>query len=109
MKKIAQVLLAMIAAWLGGLIVIFTLLYFANGGADFTRADLMGFSVLFVVASTLLMLGVYLPAFNSASCDGGHQPISLPTSSRSCEGLIGLVRWASKPARKERPRSSYSV
>jgi hypothetical protein len=62
MKKIARLLLAMIAAWLGGLIVIFTLLYFANGGADFTREDVMGFSVLFVVASTLLMLGVYLPA-----------------------------------------------
>ena len=62
MKKIAQLLLALIAAWFGGLIVIFTLLYFANGGSDFTREDLMGFGVLFVVASTLLMLGVYLPA-----------------------------------------------
>lgn len=61
MKKIAQLLLTIIAAWLGGLIVIFTLLYFMNGGADFTREDLMGFGVLFVVVSTLLMLGVYLP------------------------------------------------
>jgi hypothetical protein len=61
MKKIAKLVLAGVAAWIGGLGVILTLLYFGNGGSDFTLTDFMGFGVLFVLASTLLMLGVYLP------------------------------------------------
>src|SRR5215813_10538934 len=47
-------------------------------------------------------------AFATDRSDRCH-PRNLPTSSSSCEGLIGLVRCASKPARNERPRSSYSV
>ncbi|HET9710956.1 MAG TPA: hypothetical protein VFP64_03710, partial [Pyrinomonadaceae bacterium] len=37
-------------------------LYFTNGGADFTTTDLVGFGVLAVVASGLLMLALYLPS-----------------------------------------------
>lgn len=62
MNKIGKLFLTAVASWIGGLSVILALLYFLNGGADFTRTDIMGFGVLFVVASTLLMLGVYLPA-----------------------------------------------
>ena len=61
MRKIGKLLLAFAAAWLAGLSVILTLLYFGNGGSDFTLTDFMGFGVLFVVASTILMLIVYLP------------------------------------------------
>jgi len=41
--------------------MILILLYFGNRGSDFTLVDFMGFGVLFVAASTLLMLLVYLP------------------------------------------------
>src|ERR1041384_2361544 len=48
-------------AWALGLGFICATLYFSNGGADFTMTDLMGFGVLAVVASGLLMLVLYLP------------------------------------------------
>ena len=61
MKRIGKLLAGFAAAWLAGLSVILILLYFGNGGSDFTVTDFMGFGVLFVVASTMLMLVVYLP------------------------------------------------
>jgi hypothetical protein len=61
MKRIAKLFLAALLAWIGGLIVISVVLYFGNSGSDFTLTDLMGFGVLFLVASTLLMMLVYLP------------------------------------------------
>ncbi len=61
MKKIGKILLAAITAWLGGLITILTLLYFGNGGSDFTLTDFLGFGILFVIASGVVMLLVYLP------------------------------------------------
>lgn len=61
MNKMVKLFLAGVAAWIGGLGVILAVLYFGNGGADFTVTDFTGFGVLFVVVSTLLMLGVYLP------------------------------------------------
>src|SRR5215207_852393 len=48
--------------WALGLAFIAATLYFSNGGADFTTTDLMGFGVLAVVASGLLMLVLYLPS-----------------------------------------------
>lgn len=61
MKTILKVFIAMLAAWIGGLAVILLQLYFGNGGSDFTFTDFMGFGVLFVAASGLLMLAVYFP------------------------------------------------
>lgn len=61
MNKIAKLVLAGVAAWISGLGVILAVLYFGNGGSDFTLTDFMGFGVLFVIASTVLMLLVYLP------------------------------------------------
>ena len=61
MKKIFTLLISAVAAWIAGLSVILGLLYFTNGGADFTVTDLMGFGVLFLVVSTVMMLLVYLP------------------------------------------------
>lgn len=61
MKKMAKLFLTAVAALIGGLVVILMLLYFVNGGSDFTLTDFMGFGVLFVVTSTILMFAVYLP------------------------------------------------
>ena len=61
MNKVFRLLLAGIAAWLTGLAVILMWLRLSNGGSDFTLNDIQGFGVLFVVASGLLMLIVYLP------------------------------------------------
>lgn len=61
MKRIGKLFLAFAVCWIAGLSVILILLYFGNGGSDFTLVDFMGFGVLFVAASTLLMLLVYLP------------------------------------------------
>ena len=61
MKPI-KLFLNAIVAWALGLAFIAVNLYFVNGGADFTRTDLMGFGVLATVASALLMLVLYLPS-----------------------------------------------
>jgi hypothetical protein len=60
-KKVAKLLGAAVVAWLSGLGVILAVLYFGNGGADFTMTDFMGFGVIFTIASILLTLIVYLP------------------------------------------------
>lgn len=49
-------------AWFVGLIFIAASLYFVNGGSDFTTTDVMGFGVMTIVASGVLMLLVYLPS-----------------------------------------------
>ena len=61
MKLIKLFLLALIA-WALGVAFIAITLYFSNGGADFTVTDLMGFGVMAIVASGLLMLALYLPS-----------------------------------------------
>src|ERR1044072_7510732 len=60
--KLVKLLFNAVVAWVLGIVFIAATLYFTNGGADFTTTDLMGFGVLAVVASGLLMLVLYLPS-----------------------------------------------
>jgi hypothetical protein len=60
MKKLGRILAAVIAEWIVGLTLILASLYFSNGGVDFTTTDITGFGVMFLVASSLLML-LYVP------------------------------------------------
>ena|SRR5215204_334783 len=60
--KLLKLLLSALVAWTLGLAAIAAILYFSNGGADFTITDLTGFGVLAIVASGLLMLVLYLPS-----------------------------------------------
>ena len=57
-----QLVLNAAVAWLIGLLLISVILYFSNGGSDFTLTDVMGFGVMTIVASGVLMLLVYLPS-----------------------------------------------
>lgn len=59
--KLVKLLLNAVIAWALGLAFIAATLYFTNDGADFTTTDLMGFGVLAIVASGLMMLLLYLP------------------------------------------------
>ena len=59
--KLVKLFFTALVAWAIGLAFICATLYFTNGGADFTTTDVMGFGVLAVVASGLLMLALYLP------------------------------------------------
>jgi hypothetical protein len=54
-------LLTAIGAWTAALIVIAAVLYFSNGGADFSLADIIGFGGVMIIGSGLLMLCWYLP------------------------------------------------
>jgi hypothetical protein len=60
--KPLKLFLSALVAWVLGLAFICATLYFSNGGADFTMTDVMGFGVMAVVASGLLMLVLYLPS-----------------------------------------------
>ena len=60
--KIVKLFLNALVAWALGLAFIAVTLYFVNDGVDFTTTDLMGFGVMAVVASGLLMLVLYLPS-----------------------------------------------
>jgi hypothetical protein len=60
--KILKLFLNAIAAWALGIAAIAAILYFSNGGADFTVTDVSGFGVLAVAVSGLLMLVLYLPS-----------------------------------------------
>ena len=60
--KLAKLFFNAVVAWVVGLLFIAATLYFTNGGVDFTVTDLMGFGVMAVVASGLLMLLLYLPS-----------------------------------------------
>ncbi len=60
--NILKLSLSALVAWALGLVFICATLYFSNGGADFTMTDIMGFGVMAVVASGLLMLVLYLPS-----------------------------------------------
>ena len=60
--KFLKLFLNAIVAWALGIVVIATLLYFGNNGADFTFTDISGFGVLAIVVSGLLMLVLYLPS-----------------------------------------------
>lgn len=59
---ILKLILNAIVAWTIGIAVIAAMLFFANGGADFTVTDITGFGVLAIVISGLLMLVLYLPS-----------------------------------------------
>ena len=59
--KVVKLLCNAVIAWTLGLAFIAATLYFTNGGVDFTTTDLMGFGVMAIVASGLLMLVLYLP------------------------------------------------
>ena len=58
---ILKLLFNAIVAWTAGLIFIAATLYFTNGGVDFSVPDIMGFGVMAVVVSGLLMVLLYLP------------------------------------------------
>jgi hypothetical protein len=60
--KLLKLLLTALVAWALGLASIAAILYFSNGGADFTLTDVSGFGVLAIVVSGLLMLALYLPS-----------------------------------------------
>ena len=60
--KILKLFLNALIAWTLGLAAIAAVLYFSNGGVDFTMTDLTGFGVMAVVVSGLLMLVLYLPS-----------------------------------------------
>ena len=60
--KVLKLFLNALIAWMLGLAAIAAVLYFSNGGADFTVTDLTGFGVMAVVGSGLLMLVLYLPS-----------------------------------------------
>src|SRR5215216_1750465 len=60
--KLVKLLFIALIAWAVGIAFISATLYFSNGGADFTTTDVMGFGVLAMVASGLLMLVLYLPS-----------------------------------------------
>ena len=62
MKTVLKFLLNAVVAWLIGCLFITATLYFSNAGADFTITDIMGFSVLSIIASGILMLAVYTPS-----------------------------------------------
>jgi hypothetical protein len=59
--KLVKLLFIALLSWALGITFIAAILYFSNGGADFTLTDLMGFGVMAIVASGLLMLVLYLP------------------------------------------------
>jgi len=60
--KVLKLLLNAVVAWALGIAAIAAILYFSNGGSDFTVTDLTGFGVMAIVASGLLMLVLYLPS-----------------------------------------------
>ena len=60
--KLVKLLLTALVAWALGVASIAAILYFTNGGADFTLTDLSGFGVMAIVVSGLLMLVLYLPS-----------------------------------------------
>lgn len=60
--KLIKLFLNAVVAWALGLAFTAANLYLVNGGADFTRTDLMGFGSLATVISGLLMLCLYLPS-----------------------------------------------
>ena len=60
--KPVKLLLNALIAWALGVASIAMILYFSNGGADFTLTDVTGFGVMAIVVSALLMLVLYLPS-----------------------------------------------
>lgn len=60
--RILKLFLSAIAAWVLGIALIAAILFFKNGGVDFTATDLLGFGSLAIVVSALLMLILYLPS-----------------------------------------------
>lgn len=60
--KIFKLILTTLAAWLIGVVTIGIKLLLSHSAAHFTLADVVGFGVLFVNASCMLMLFIYLPA-----------------------------------------------
>lgn len=61
MATVIKLLLNAAVAWVAGIIFVTANLYFSDNGGDFTTEDLMGFGIMSVVGSGLLMILVYLP------------------------------------------------
>ena len=59
--RLVKLIVSALVAWILGLASIAAILYFTNGGADFTVTDLTGFGTLAIAVSGLLMLVLYLP------------------------------------------------
>jgi len=59
--RLVKLIVSAVVAWFLGLASIAAILYFTNGGADFTVTDLTGFGTLAIAVSGLLMLVLYLP------------------------------------------------
>ena len=49
-------------AWVFGVVLISAVLYFSNGGADFSFIDIAGFGGIIIIGSAILLLLYYLPA-----------------------------------------------
>ena len=60
--KLIKLFISALVAWAVGIGFVAAILYFKNGGVDFTITDIMGFGMLAIVASGLLMLILYLPS-----------------------------------------------
>ena len=60
--KLVKLLFRAVAGWVVGVGFIGLVLYFKNGGVDFTVTDVSGFGVMAVVASGVLMVVLYLPS-----------------------------------------------
>jgi hypothetical protein len=60
--KILKLFFNATIAWALGLVSIAAILYFSNGGSDFTMTDLAGFGVMAIVVSGLSMVVLYLPS-----------------------------------------------
>jgi hypothetical protein len=57
-----RMLMTAIVAWVSGLVLVGAVLYFSNGGVDFSFTDIAGFGSIIIVGSAILMLLYYLPA-----------------------------------------------
>ena len=60
--KLVKLFFSAVVAWIVGVGFIALVLYFKNGGVDFTVTDVSGFGVMAVVASGVLMVVLYLPS-----------------------------------------------
>ena len=57
-----RMFLTALVAWVSGLVLISVVLYFSNGGVDFSFIDIVGFGGIIVIGSAILLLIYYLPA-----------------------------------------------
>ena len=60
--RVVKLFASAMAGWALGIALIAAILFFKNGGVDFTVTDFSGFAVMAIVFSGLLMLVLYLPS-----------------------------------------------